>query len=184
MKIYQRKLRLTPQLFVAASLTSAANLLPIACDTSIRGRNYVHFALMGRSDISMEILESVNGIGKDCGIVFHGKNHRINVERNSHSLVVDARPDFAVNSSDWRMEVSSAAAFKHINDFVHPQATFIDASGEEEIWFLKGLKERASNLGRTVIELPESSEQNLMWITLLYSSSLSGKSILKIRGPC
>ncbi|KAE8442567.1 hypothetical protein EG329_003054 [Mollisiaceae sp. DMI_Dod_QoI] len=143
-------------LFTAASLTSAANLLPIACDTSIRGRNYVHFALMGRSDISMEILESVNGIGKDCGIVFH-----------------DARPDFAVHSSDWRMEVSSAAAFKHINDFVHPQATFIDASGEEEIWFLKGLKERASNLGRTVIELPESSEQNLMWITLLDSSSLS-----------
>ncbi|KUJ16182.1 uncharacterized protein LY89DRAFT_617231 [Mollisia scopiformis] len=143
-------------LFAAASLKSAANLLPIACDTAIRARNYVHFALMGRDDISMDILRSVNGIGNDCNIVFH-----------------DARPDFSVQSSDWRMEVSSAAAFKHINDFVNPQATFVDSSGDEETWFSKGLKQRAGSLGRTVIELPENAEQNLMWITLLDSSSLS-----------
>lgn len=75
------------------------------------------------------------------------------------------------------MEVSSAAAFKHINDFVHPQATFIDTSGEEEVWFLRGVKQRATTLGRTIIELPENSEQNLMWITMLDSSSLGGKSM-------
>lgn len=75
------------------------------------------------------------------------------------------------------MEVSSAAAFKHINDFVHPQATFIDTSGEEETWFLRGVKQRATTLGRTIIELPENAEQNLMWITLLDSSSLGGKSM-------
>lgn len=143
-------------LFAAASLKSAASLLPIACDMGIRARNYVHFALMGRDDISMDILKSVNGVGKDCGITFH-----------------DARPDFSVSSSDWRMEVSSAAAFKHINDFVNPQATFVDSSGEEEVWFLKGLKHRAAILGRTIIELPDNADQNLMWITLLDSSSLS-----------
>ena len=74
------------------------------------------------------------------------------------------------------MEVSSSAGFNHINTFIHPQATFIDGSGEEELWFLKGLKERAVTLERTVIELPDSAERNLMWITLLDGSSLSGMS--------
>jgi hypothetical protein len=73
------------------------------------------------------------------------------------------------------MEVSSSAAFNHINNFVHPQATFIDASGEEDLWFTKGVKQRARAVDRTVIDLPASAEQNLMWITLLDSSSLSGK---------
>ncbi len=40
---------------------------------------------------------------------------------------------------------------------------------------LKGVKERAIGLGRTVIDLPEDAEHNLMWITLLDSASLSGK---------
>lgn len=73
------------------------------------------------------------------------------------------------------MEVSVSAAFNHINNFIHPQATIIDVSGEEEAWFSKGIKGRALTLGRTIIELPENSEQNLMWLTLLDSSSLSGE---------
>lgn len=73
------------------------------------------------------------------------------------------------------MEVSCSAGFNHINTFVNPQATFIDASGEEESFFMKGLKERANNMGRTVIELPENAEQTLMWTTMLDSASLSGK---------
>ena len=81
------------------------------------------------------------------------------------------------------MEVSSAAAFKHINDFVNPQATFVDSSGEEEVWFLKGLNQRAATLGRTIIELPDNAGQNLMWITLLDSSSLSGGSFPRIKNP-
>lgn len=143
-------------LFAAASLSSASVLLPIACEMAMRERNYVHFALMGRDDISMDILKSVNGITKECKIMFH-----------------DARPDFSVHSTDFRMEVSASAGFNHINTFVHPQATFIDGSGEEELFFLKGLKNRANSLGKTVIELPENSEQNLMWTTLLDSASLS-----------
>ncbi|KAG4444223.1 hypothetical protein IFR05_000320 [Cadophora sp. M221] len=143
-------------LFAAASLKSAAILLPIACDMAIRERNYVHFALMGRDEIPIDILQSVNGISKDCKIMFH-----------------DARPDYSSQSSDFRMEVSSAAAFGHINTFIHPQATLIDASGEEESWFSRGLKDRAITLGRTVIELPDNAEKNLMWLNLLDSASLS-----------
>jgi len=72
------------------------------------------------------------------------------------------------------MEVSTSAGFNHINNFVHPQATLIDGSGEEELFFLKGLRNRASSLGRTVIELPDNAEQYLMWVTLLDSAALSG----------
>jgi hypothetical protein len=73
------------------------------------------------------------------------------------------------------MEVSCAAGFGHINTFIHPQATFVDGSGQEEVYFLSGLHERANALARTVIEVPDNSERNLMWITLLDSVSLSGK---------
>jgi hypothetical protein len=73
------------------------------------------------------------------------------------------------------MEVSTVAAFNHINTYVHPQATIVDGSGEEELWFLKALGDRAISLGRTVIELPDNAEKNLMWITLLDSSSLRGR---------
>ena len=63
------------QLFAAASLKSASILLPIACEMSIRGTNTVHFALMGRDDISIDELKSVNGITNDCKIAYHGMYH-------------------------------------------------------------------------------------------------------------
>ncbi|RDL30461.1 Uncharacterized protein BP5553_10339 [Venustampulla echinocandica] len=150
-------------LFAAASLKSAAILLPIACDMAMRKRNFVHFALMGRDPISIDILKSVNGISEDCGILFH-----------------DARPDFSTTSTDFRMEVSSSAAFNHINNFVKPNAALVDGSGGEEPFFLKGIKARALALQKTVIELPENAEQNLMWITLLDSSSLSAWNMASI----
>jgi hypothetical protein len=139
---------------------------------AIRERNYVHFALLGRDDISMDILRSINGITKECKIIFHGMFER-SYNSRGFNFCVDGRPDFSIHSTDFRMEVAVSAAFNHINTFVHPQATFVDDSGEEEIWFLKGIKDRAGAAGRTVIDLPENAEQNLMWITMLDSVSLS-----------
>ncbi|EPE34847.1 hypothetical protein GLAREA_10542 [Glarea lozoyensis ATCC 20868] len=143
-------------LFAAASLKSAATLLPIACEMAMQDRNYVHFALIGRDIIDMEVLKSVNSIGKECKIMYH-----------------DARADFSQQSSDYRMEVVTSAGYNHINNFVHPQATIIDGSGDEEPFMFKGLKLRALALGKTLIELPKDSEQNLMWLTRLDSTSLS-----------
>ena len=40
-------------------------------------RNDVHFALIGRDDIDMEILKSVNSIGKECKIMYHGILHAV-----------------------------------------------------------------------------------------------------------
>ncbi|TGO20596.1 hypothetical protein BPAE_0283g00080 [Botrytis paeoniae] len=143
-------------LFAASSLKSASTLLPIACEMALRERNYVHFAFMGRDDIPMDILKSVNGVNKDCQIFFH-----------------DARPDYSLQSSDFRMEVSCSAGFNHINTFVHPQAVLIDASGDEDNFLLSAFRTRANALDRTLIELPKNIEQNLMWIVQLDSAALS-----------
>lgn len=59
-------------LFAASSLKSAAILIPIACEMARFERNKVHFALMGRDEISMDILRSVNGYSEDCSVTFHG----------------------------------------------------------------------------------------------------------------
>lgn len=150
-------------LFAASSLKSASTLLPIACEMALRERNYVHFAFMGRDDIPMDILKSVNGINKDCQIFFH-----------------DARPDYSLQSSDFRMEVSCSAGLKHINSFVHPQAVIVDASGDENDYLISAFKTRANALDITLIELPANVEQNLMWIVQLDSASLSAWTKISI----
>ncbi|ESZ95375.1 hypothetical protein SBOR_4231 [Sclerotinia borealis F-4128] len=150
-------------LFAASSLKSASSLLPIACEMALRERNYVHFAFMGRDDIPMDILKSVNGINKDCQIFFH-----------------DARPDFSLHSSDFRMEVSCSAGLNHINTFVHPQAVIIDTSGDEDDFLISAFRTRANALDRTLIELPAKIEQNLMWIVQLDSAALSAWTKISI----
>lgn len=59
-------------LFAASNLKSAAILLPIACEMATWKRNFVHFVIMGRDDMSMDILKAVNGMEDGCGIWFHG----------------------------------------------------------------------------------------------------------------
>lgn len=61
-------------LFVASSLRSAGSLLPLACKMGRELRAYVHFALLSRNDIKLEELRAVNGIGKSCEIIFHGRS--------------------------------------------------------------------------------------------------------------
>ena len=70
------------------------------------------------------------------------------------------------------MEVSCSAGFGHINYYMHPQAVIIDNSGNEDDYFIKGLRGQANILGKTLIELPENAEQNVRWITRLDGSSL------------
>jgi hypothetical protein len=60
-------------LFAAASLQSAALLLPMACQMAMERQNYVHFALMSRSDVPMKELLAVNGLDKGCPLIVHGK---------------------------------------------------------------------------------------------------------------
>lgn len=73
------------------------------------------------------------------------------------------------------MEVSCSAGLNHINTFVHPQAVIIDASEDEDRFLILAFRTKANALGRTLIELPEKAEQNLMWFVQLDSAALSGK---------
>jgi hypothetical protein len=64
-------------IFSAASLKSAATLLPIACQMGSELRSYVHFALMGRSETRLDELRAVNGVDKSCNIIFHGNTPHV-----------------------------------------------------------------------------------------------------------
>lgn len=67
-------------LFAASNVKSASTLLPLACEMANFKRNHVHFAFMGRDDISLELLKEVNGVKTGCGVWFHGntrENHRL-----------------------------------------------------------------------------------------------------------
>ena len=59
-------------LFMASNMKCAAVLIPIACEMARWQRSNVHFAVMGRNDISMSDLMKVNGVGEECGVFWHG----------------------------------------------------------------------------------------------------------------
>ncbi|KAI1849330.1 hypothetical protein JX266_004825 [Neoarthrinium moseri] len=141
-------------LFATSSLKSAAALLPVACQMGRESRNYVHFALMSRSQISIEELKSINGMDESCQIIFH-----------------DARTDKAAIMTDERMEYSTFRALHHVHMYMHPQAIIVDGSGSENWFFTKGAAAHVKATGNTLIELPHSA-QKLLWITKLDSRSL------------
>lgn len=96
----------------------------------------------------------------------------------TNALLADARPDFSTISTDFRMEVSSSAGLSHINNYMHPHAVIVDTSGIEDEFFLRAYRERANDLGISLIELPSNAEQSLMWLTRLDFASLNGKFML------
>ncbi|KAL8765636.1 MAG: hypothetical protein Q9209_007368 [Squamulea sp. 1 TL-2023] len=149
-------------LFAASNLHSASELIPIACDMATWDRNDVHFALMGRDDLDLANIKLVNGVDEDCKVNWH-----------------DARPDFSPWSSDFRMEVSVAAALGHIQTFMHPQVVITDDQSREDAFFTKAIRAKTSELGKSVIELPKDASEKMMWIARLDSGSLAGNISLK-----
>ena len=59
-------------LYAAASLRSASELIPMACEMGKWNRNNVHFALMGRDDLDMEEIKVLNGVDEECSVHWHG----------------------------------------------------------------------------------------------------------------
>lgn len=60
-------------LFAGANLKSVADLIPLACEMSRQTANDVHFAIMGRDDVSIGGIQQVNGVSNDdCPIHWHG----------------------------------------------------------------------------------------------------------------
>lgn len=59
-------------LFAVSNLKSASELIPIACEMASWKRTYVHFTLMGREDLPIDVLKEVNGVTEECSIHWHG----------------------------------------------------------------------------------------------------------------
>ena len=60
-------------LFAASSLTSVAELLPLACEMARWERNDVHLAMMGRDDVELEDIRQLNGAAEECNVHWHGR---------------------------------------------------------------------------------------------------------------
>ncbi|KAI9725253.1 MAG: hypothetical protein M1828_003434 [Chrysothrix sp. TS-e1954] len=141
-------------LFAASSLKSVANLLPLACEMASWNRNYVHVTIMGRDEMSLDDIKQINGATRNsCDIFWH-----------------DARPDYAVYSSNKRMEISVAGALGHVEAFMHPQAVITDDFEDEDVFFGRAIQRKAKALGQTHIKVPDP--EALAWIARLEAASL------------
>jgi hypothetical protein len=76
--------------------------------------------------------------------------------------------------NDFPNRTEPDLSLDHINNYMHPQAMIIDASGLEEDYFLASMRKQAPDSGIPLIELPENSITQLAWISKLDSSSLAG----------
>lgn len=143
-------------LFAAASLKSVANLVPLACEMAKNDKSFAHFAVFGRSSLSIEEIQELNGIDKSCTVYWH-----------------DARGDYAEYSSDARVESAVRGAMKHIQEYIHPQAMIMDDSSKEEAYFTKAMRAKARDMDKALIEIPRGKYEEFLWITKLDSGSLA-----------
>ncbi|KAL9613693.1 MAG: hypothetical protein Q9167_001770 [Letrouitia subvulpina] len=143
-------------LFAASSLKSAAEIIPLACEMAGVERNVVHMALMGRDDLAIDEIKSLNGADSECNVQWH-----------------DARPNFSWFSTDFRMEVSVSSGLGYIKTYMHPQVIITDDPDREDAFFTKAIRAKASEISISIIELPSDGVENMRWITRLSSSSLA-----------
>ncbi len=64
-------------LFAASSLKSASEIIPLACEMARWERNDVHFTIMGREDMEIQEIKSLNGAVDDCNVHWHGKQRSL-----------------------------------------------------------------------------------------------------------
>ncbi|PHH65292.1 hypothetical protein CDD81_2704 [Ophiocordyceps australis] len=143
-------------LFAAASLASAATLLPMACQMALERHNSVHFAFMGVSDIAMTDLLSINGIDKTCSIALH-----------------DARPNKAQLSTERRLALAVSRSIRYIDSYMRAKAIIIDSSSSEQDFFDSGVRDAMTIVRSTLITLAEKPETRLSWLTKLDALALA-----------
>ncbi|KAF3043075.1 hypothetical protein E8E11_002476 [Didymella keratinophila] len=144
-------------LFAAASLQSAATLIPLACEMGRWNRNWVHVAFLGREDIPLDDILAINGVDREaCKVLWH-----------------DARPDYSEWSTEERAQASVQSALTHIQSFLHPQVAVVDDEGSEDAFFTAGVRNRTDAFGMPRIEVPVGSSEEYTWMTRLDAGSLS-----------
>ncbi|KKA22247.1 Uncharacterized protein T310_3718 [Rasamsonia emersonii CBS 393.64] len=138
-------------LFAASDLQSVADLIPLACEMARQRINTVHFALMGRDEVSIEGIQRVNGISdENCPLYWH---------------------DYATWSTDIRMEVSVMAGLDYMRAFLNPKVVIAHDGSRDDSFFWKGVKQKTEQRGMSLIALSVRA-RDLMWISNLDSNSL------------
>lgn len=60
-------------LFAGSNLRCVSDMLPLACQMARKQLNHVHFVLMGKDQVSIEGIKTVNGISDaECPMTWHG----------------------------------------------------------------------------------------------------------------
>jgi hypothetical protein len=150
-------------LFAAADLSSVSDLIPLACEMARYRANTVHFALMGRDQVSIEGIQRVNGISDgDCPVFWH-----------------DARLDRSSSSSEGRLEDGVFFGVDYTVSFLSPKVVITHDDGFEEIYFRVGVVDGTNWRGIPLISLPTKA-LSVMWISRLDSSSLRGMYALHL----
>ena len=144
-------------LFAAADLRSGADLIPMACEMGRWKRNNVHIAVMGKDDVPLDEIKKVNAADDEatCPVFWH-----------------DARPDFARQSTNHRMEISVAGALGHIENFMHPQVIITNSPEHEDDFFVKAVPQKTKELDQTHIELPKGASESMTWMSRLDARAL------------
>ncbi|KAI5292065.1 hypothetical protein KEM55_008110, partial [Ascosphaera atra] len=143
-------------LFAAADLKALADLLPLACSMANGGKELkVHFAVMGREQVSLAGIQEVNNwSGKDCPVVWH-----------------DARPDYGPWSSEKRMGMSARAAFIHLEHYIKPSVIITRDEKADEPFLVDGISQEAGETDVAHIPLKGSS-LDYTWLSKLNINSL------------
>ncbi|KIW60190.1 hypothetical protein PV05_00426 [Exophiala xenobiotica] len=144
-------------LFAISRLESIPRILPIACSMAQYNRTRVHVAFMGRQTANWADIKTLNGISDDaCDVFLH-----------------DARPDFPALSSATRMDVSARASLGHIHTVAHLQAVLVGDDNQEDVYFVRALKEKTASMGLSLITLPAAGLGSLSWISSLDGAALN-----------
>lgn len=151
-------------LFAAADLSSVSDLIPLACEMARYRANTVHFALMGREEVSVKGIRRVNGISDtDCPVFWH-----------------DARLDRSSSSTEERLEDGVFYGVEYMISFLGPKVIIAHDARFEENFFQVGLVDGANWRNIPLITLPTKA-LSVMWISRLDSSSLQGMYATRLR---
>ncbi|KAJ5496806.1 hypothetical protein N7463_008793 [Penicillium fimorum] len=160
---YSKKAPSRAVVFAASSLGSVSDLLPLACRMAGERLNYVHFALMGKDEVSIEGIKEVNGIrDSECPMTWH-----------------DARPDYAPKSTDDRMKQSVIGGLQNIQTYISPEVIITQGQGWEDSFFWDGVEVYSREDGIPHVALSTAS-RDLMWIASLDSEALQSWNKIQI----
>jgi hypothetical protein len=157
-------------------LRSISDLIPLACEMARQTANEVHFALMGRHNVSIEGIQYVNGISvADCPMYWHGVFTSPPSQCSyADILVIDSRPSYAPWSTDSRMEKSVRIGLEYMANALNPHVVITRTTPREDSFFWKVVEAITYRANLPLISLP-SAASDFMWLSKIDSAAFQGR---------